>query len=49
MSDNIQDDVLQALQGNEEAYGRLVDLYQGMVLAVALNITGNYSDSQDIV
>jgi RNA polymerase sigma factor (sigma-70 family) len=47
MSD--QENVLDALKGDKKAYGRLVDSYQGVVFAVALNITGNYSDSQDIV
>ncbi len=41
--------VLKALGGDNEAYGALIDAYQGMVFAVALNITGDYSDSEDIV
>ena len=49
MQKNDRDNVLSALQGDTEAYGRLVDAYQGMVFAVALSVTGNYSDSQDIV
>lgn len=43
------ENVLDALNGDKQAYGRLVDSYQGVVFAVALNITGNYSDSQDVV
>jgi RNA polymerase sigma factor (sigma-70 family) len=46
---NDHENVLDALNGDKQAYGRLVDSYQGVVFAVALNITGNYSDSQDVV
>lgn len=44
-----QEYVRKTLNGDREAYGRLIDAYQNMVFAVALNITGSYSDSQDIV
>ena len=46
---NDQENILATLRGNHEAYGSLIDAYQGMVFAVALSITGNYSDSQDVV
>ena len=49
MQENDLNNFLMALQGDKEAYGRLVTTYQGIVFAVALNITGSYSDSQDIV
>ena len=49
MQRNDRENVLKALAGDRNAYGRLIDSYQGMVFAVALNITGNYNDSQDIV
>lgn len=41
--------VRQASRGDTEAFGQLVGAYQGMVFAVALNITGNYADSEDVV
>jgi len=41
--------VLRALRGDQAAYAALVDAYQGMVFAIALNITGNYADSEDVV
>lgn len=41
--------IRQTLRGNRDAYGALVDNYKGMVFAVALNITGSYSDSEDVV
>ncbi len=41
--------VLKALDGDRDAFGKLIDAYQGMVFAVALNITGSYTDSEDIV
>ena len=41
--------ILLAMQGDQSAYGALVDSYQGMVFAVALNMTRNFSDSEDIV
>ena len=41
--------VLNAIAGDRDAYGALVDTYKGLVFAVALNITGNYTDSEDIV
>lgn len=44
-----KEQVLKALGGDKEAYGTLIDAYQGMVFAVALNITGDYSDSEDIM
>ena len=37
------------LKGDKEAFSHLIDAYQGMVFAVALNITGNYHDSEDVV
>lgn len=41
--------VVSALEGDTEAYGRLIDTYQGMVFSVALNVTGNYADSEDVL
>ena len=41
--------VSKAIRGDREAYGRLVDAYQGMAFAVALNLTGNYNDSLDVI
>ena len=41
--------VIRAQQGDQEAYGALIDAYQGMVFGVALSITHNYSDSEDVV
>ena len=39
--------VIRALAGDHAAYGTLIDAYQGMVFAVALNITGDYIDSEE--
>ena len=41
--------VRRARAGDRAAYGALVDAYQRMVFATALNITGNYSDAEDVV
>ncbi len=41
--------VLDARRGDREAFGRLVDAYQGMVFAVALNVTCDYTESEDVV
>lgn len=46
---NERDLVLRTLSGDRAAYGTLVDAYQGMVFAAALNITGSYEDSSDVV
>ncbi len=44
-----RDCIQKAVNGDREAYGTLIDAYQGMVFATALNILGNYSDSEDVV
>ena len=49
MDQRDREQVMRAIQGDQKAYGMLIDAYQGMVFGVALNITGNYSDSEDIV
>lgn len=49
MEINDRECVRKALEGDKDAYGALIDAYKGMVFGVALNITGNYSDSEDIV
>lgn len=41
--------VKRVMAGDRQAYGPLIEAYQGMVFATALNITGNYSDSEDVV
>ncbi|HIJ66522.1 MAG TPA: sigma-70 family RNA polymerase sigma factor, partial [Candidatus Hydrogenedentes bacterium] len=46
---NEREYVRKALEGDKDAYGALVDAYQGMVFATALNITGDYADSEDVV
>ena len=35
--------IARILRGDKEAYGGLIDAYQGMAFAVALNLTGDYS------
>ncbi len=49
MSPKECDSVRKAIEGDKEAYGALIDTYQGMVFATALNITGNFADSEDVV
>ena len=49
MTERDADQVRRARAGDRAAYGALVDAYQGMVFATALNITGNYSDAEDVV
>ena len=44
MEPSERESIRRALLGDREAYGALVDAYQGMVFAAALNITGNYAD-----
>jgi RNA polymerase sigma-70 factor (ECF subfamily) len=44
-----REQVLRVLSGDRTAYGELIGAYQGMVFAVALNITGNRSDSEDVL
>lgn len=41
--------IKKSLHGDHEAYGQLVNIYQGMVFAVALGITKSFTDSQDIM
>ena len=40
--------VKRAQGGDRESYGRLVDMYGGLVLAIAYSRVGNYTASQDI-
>ncbi len=49
MTEHDAEQVKRAKTGDRAAYGALVDAYQGMVFATALNITGNYSDAEDVV
>jgi len=49
MTERDAEQVRRARAGDRAAYGALVDAYQGMVFATALNITGNYSDAEDVV
>jgi len=42
------DEVRRAIGGDREAYGRLVETYQGMAFGAALNVTGSFADSLDI-
>jgi len=49
MGSNENERVLRASSGDHQAYGELIGAYQGMVFAVALNVTGNHSDSEDVV
>jgi len=49
MTERDADQVRRARAGDRAAYGALVGAYQGMVFATALNITGNYSDAEDVV
>ncbi|MBI5091699.1 MAG: sigma-70 family RNA polymerase sigma factor, partial [Candidatus Hydrogenedentes bacterium] len=49
MALNEREYVLRSLTGDHQAYGELISAYQGMVFAVALNVTGNHSDSEDVV
>jgi len=44
-----QEWVERAREGDGDAFASLVGAYQGMAFAVALNITGNYTDSEDVV
>jgi len=46
---NERDFVQKAALGDKDAYSALIDAYQGMVFAVALNITRDYTESEDIV
>jgi len=46
---NKRDFVQKAALGDKDAYSALIDAYQGMVFAVALNITRDYTESEDIV
>ena len=46
---NERDIVQKAALGDKDAYSALIDAYQGMVFAVALNITRDYTESEDIV
>jgi len=48
MKQSDREAVRRVLAGNKDAYGSLIDSYQGMVFATALNLTGNYTDSEDI-
>ena len=41
--------IARVLDGDRDAYGALVEAYQGMAFAVALTITKNYEDSRDVV
>jgi RNA polymerase sigma factor (sigma-70 family) len=47
-ADRELDLVKRAQAGDRESYGRLVDLYGGLVLAIAYSRIGNYTASQDI-
>ncbi len=49
MDESEQEQITRILQGDRDAYGLLVETYQGMAFAVALNLTGSYSDSQDVI
>jgi RNA polymerase sigma-70 factor (ECF subfamily) len=40
--------VIQALQGDKEAFGKLVDRYQGAVYGLCFHLVGNFADAQDL-
>ena len=42
-----EDDVVRAMSGDKEAFGRLVERYQGMVYTLAYNALGTHVDAED--
>jgi RNA polymerase sigma-70 factor (ECF subfamily) len=46
-SELVERDVAKAQGGDKEAFGRLVERYQGMVYTLAYNATGNHVDAED--
>jgi RNA polymerase sigma-70 factor (ECF subfamily) len=40
--------VIRALQGDKEAFGKLVDKYQGAVYGLCFHLVGNFADAQDL-
>ena len=48
MATDIQSWVQQSLQGDQQAFGKIVAQYQGAVSAMAYSITGNLAQSEDL-
>lgn len=40
--------VIRTLQGDKEAFGKLVDKYQGAVYGLCFHLVGNFADAQDL-
>lgn len=48
MERNIIENIEKTLTGDKAAFAEIIEAYLGMVYGVALNITGNYTESEDI-
>lgn len=48
MSADTQKLIQQSLQGDQRAFGQIVERYQGAVSAMAYSVTGNLAQSEDL-